>query len=218
MRSENAAGDSPLGPMELRKLVPFEPYAASYSLGWVGLEAVRYHNAPGSEIDVPPLTHHAVVLITRPPERFELRFAGVKRHAPPPTGSFEFVPAGLPALWGWRGYNDSLHVYLEPALLTRVAAEVFGLDPARMAVPPLDGLELPHLRIAMEAVDAELAARGPGGRLAAESLANVLAVHLIRHILAPAPPVRGLDGVMPQSRLRAVVDYIEEHLGAAPTL
>src|SRR5262249_16624599 len=57
-----------------------------------------------------------------------------------------------------------------------------------------------------------------GGPLAAESLANVLAVHLIRHVLAPRSPARGRDGVLPRGRLRAVVEYIEEHLDGGPTL
>src|SRR5262249_34013209 len=71
---------------------------------------------------------------------------------------------------------------------------------------------------AIGAVGAELAAGGAGGRLASESLANVLAVHLIRHILAPRRPERRRDGALPRGRLRAVVEYIEEHLDASPSL
>jgi len=100
----------------------------------------------------------------------------------------------------------------------RVAAEAFDLDPTRLTLPPLDNLDLPFLRAAMEAVDAELTAGVAGGPLAAESLANVLAVHLIRHVLAPRRLVRGRDGTLPRGRLRAVVEYIEEHLDASPTL
>jgi AraC family transcriptional regulator len=111
-----------------------------------------------------------------------------------------------------------LHIHLEPGLVARVAAEAFDLDPARLTVPPLDGLELPQLRATMGAVGAELTAGGAGGPLAAESLANVLAVQLIRHALAPRRPARGPDGALPRGRLRAVVEYIEEHLDANPTL
>ena len=102
--------------------------------------------------------------------------------------------------------------------MARVAAEAFDLDPARLTVPPLDGLDLPQLRAAMLAVGAELTTGGAGGRLAAESLANVLAVHLIRHVLAPRRPERGPDGVLPRGRLRAVAEYVEGHLGTGPTL
>src|SRR4029077_20725641 len=83
-----------LGPIELRKLVPFEPRAASDLLGWVGLEAARYREGPASEINLSPLTHNALALITRRPEKLDLRYEGVKRHVPPPAGSISVVPAG----------------------------------------------------------------------------------------------------------------------------
>jgi AraC family transcriptional regulator len=70
----------------------------------------------------------------------------------------------------------------------------------------------------MSAVDCELTTGGAGGPLAAESLANVLAVHLIRHVLAPRQPARRRDGTLPRARLRAVAEYVEEHLDAALTL
>src|SRR5262249_24566959 len=40
----------------------------------------------------------------------------------------------------------------------------------------------------------------------------------IRHVLAPRSPARGRDGTLPRGRLRAVVEYIEEHLDPGPTL
>jgi AraC family transcriptional regulator len=201
----------------LRKVVPFEASAASERLGWVGLEAARYRAAPSSEIDLAPLTHHTLVLITGPPEELDLRYEGVQRHAPPPAGAILLIPAGSSARWRWRGDKDSLHIYLEPGLVARVAAEAFDLDPARLTVPPLDGVDLPQFRAAMGAVDCELTAGDAGGPLAAESLANLLAVHLIRHVLAPRQPERGPDGALPPGKLRAVVEYVEEHL-AGPTL
>jgi AraC family transcriptional regulator len=70
----------------------------------------------------------------------------------------------------------------------------------------------------MGVVGAELASGGAGGPLAAESLANVLAVQLIRHVLAPRRPVPGTAGALSRGRLRAVVEYIEEHLHASASL
>jgi AraC family transcriptional regulator len=128
------------------------------------------------------------------------------------------VPAGTAGRVRWSGGFEWLHIYLEPGLVARVAAEAFDLDPARLTVAPLDGLDLPHLRAAMLAVDTELTSGGCGGTLAAESLANVLAVHLIRHVVAPRRPLRRRDGALPRGRLRPVVEYIEEHLDAGPRL
>jgi len=39
-----------------------------------------------------------------------------------------------------------------------------------------------------------------------------MAVHLIRHILAPRRPARRPDGALPRGRLRAVAEYIEDQL------
>jgi AraC family transcriptional regulator len=171
-----------------------------------------------AELDQPALTHHWLALFVRPPQELNLRYEGVRRHRPPPAGSIMLVPAGSPAGWRWSGRRDLLSIYLEPGLVERVAAEAFDLDPARLTVTPLDGLELPHLRAAMTAVGAELTAGGAGGSLAAESLANVLAVHLIRQVLTPRRTARRPDGALPRSRLRAAVEYIEGHLDASPTL
>jgi AraC family transcriptional regulator len=206
----------PVGPLEWRKIVPFEP-VASDRLGWVGLEAARCRVEPALECNSPALAHHRLVLFIRPSEELDLLYEGVKRHVPPPAGSISLLPAGTPAQWRFSGHRDSLHIFLEPGLVARVAAEAFDLDPARTIVPPLDGLDLPQLRATMWAVDAELTAGGAGGRLAAESLADLLAVHLIRHVLAPRRPARGRDGALPRGRLRAVVEYIEEHLDAGPS-
>jgi AraC family transcriptional regulator len=219
MRSEQPELSEPLRPLAaLRQVVPFEAEAVSDWLGWMGLQASRYRASPASELDLPALSHHWFVLFARPPEALDLLYEGAKRHVAPPAGSISVVPAGTPTLWRWRGSKDSLHIHLEPGLVARVAAEAFDLDPARLTIPSLDGLDLPHIRAAMSAVDTELAAGGAGGPLAAESLANLLAVHLIRHVLAPRQPVRGRDGTLPRGRLRSVIEYIEEHLHANPTL
>src|SRR5947209_2281420 len=211
--------DGQIGPLAaLRPVVPFDATAASDGLGWAGLQAARYRLSPASEINPPPLTHHWLVLFVRPPDELELLYDGVKRHKPPPAGAGSLIPAGSPVLWRWSGTKASFHVHLQPSLVEQVAAEAFGLDAARLTVPPLDGLDLPQVRAAMWAVDAELAAGGAGGPLAAESLANVLAVQLVRHLSSPRRPDRGRDGTLTRGRLRAVVEYVEGNLDAGPTL
>jgi AraC family transcriptional regulator len=218
MHLEAAEHVGPLAPQVDHRLAPFRPAAASDRLGWAGVEAALFNDLPDTELERHPLTHHTLVLFNRLPEVFALGYEGVSRHVPPPVGAVSVVPAGTPSRWQWRGRKSSLHVYLEPDLVTRVAAREFGLDPARAAVPPLDCLDLPPLRAALTAVEAELTAGGLGGPLAVEWLANVMAVHLIRHVLAPRQPGRRRCGALPRARLRAVVEYVEEHLDASPTL
>jgi AraC family transcriptional regulator len=218
MKQKEPGRGGPIGPVDWRKVIPFQAVAASDRLGWVGLEAARYRASTAWEYDAPALTHHRLVLVMRPPQEMELRFDGVKRHVPPPAGAVILVPAGTQGRVRWSGGFDWLHVYLEPGLVARVAAEAFDLDPARLTVPPLDSLELPPLRAVIGAVGAELTAGGAGGPLAAESLANVMAVHLLRHVLAPRSPAHGRDGTLPRGRLRTVIEFVEEHLDVGLTL
>src|SRR5262249_61428170 len=121
-------------------------------------------------------------LASLPPREVARGFGGVKRPVPPPAGALIRVPAGIQGQVRWNGGFDWLHIYLDPRLVDRVAAEAFDLDPARLTVPPLAALDHPQLRAAMWAVDAEMSAGGVGGKLAAESLANILAVQLIRQV------------------------------------
>ena len=154
MRREEPMHGGPIGPYDWLKKFPGEPFAASDRLGWVGLKATAHHATPAFEFHPPALTHHMFILFAQPPVDLDLLYEGVKRHVPPPAGSISLVPSGSPARVRSSGRKDQLHIFLEPGLVERVAAEAFDLDPARLTIPPLDGLELPHLRAAMTAVDA----------------------------------------------------------------
>ena len=70
----------------------------------------------------------------------------------------------------------------------------------------------------MLAVSDELSVEGGGDRLATESLANLLAVHLIRNASALRPPARRTDSALPRTKLRAVIEYIDEYLDTDLTL
>jgi AraC family transcriptional regulator len=218
MRQQEPGLSGPIAPLELIKHFPGEPCAASDRRQWVGLEALRYRDQPPNEAHQPPLTHHTLLLFLHTPKEFEAQYDGVNRVVPLRTGSILVVPAGSPARWRWSSHSDSLHVFLQPELVARVAAEAFEFDPARVLLPPLDGLDFPQLRAAMLAVNDELTADAAGGRLVAESLANVLAVQLIRSAYAPRPPALRTAGALAQRKLHAVVEYVEEHLDAGLTL
>ena len=169
MPHQEAGLNRPLATLELIAQFPGVPCASSDRRRWVGLEALRYRDQPPNEALQPPLTHHTLLLFMHAPKEFEVRSEGISRVVPPPPGSILVVPAGTPAQWRWSTQSDSLHIFLEPGLVARVAAETFELDPARASVHPLDGLNLPQMRAAMLAVNDELTTDAAGGRLAAES-------------------------------------------------
>jgi AraC family transcriptional regulator len=211
----------PLHPLDLNDSYPAlreNILATSYGMGWKGLQAVRLKSHGAESCAVITRSTHGLGLSIRPPEKMELRYEGVERDVPLPAGSISVVPAGSSVLSRWQGSSDSLLIYLAPSLVTQTAAESFELDPSRTVVPPLDGLNLPELRSWMLAVDAELKSGGAGGPLMAESLANILAVHLIRHTTGARRLPASADGGLPRRKLRTVIEYIMENLEGSPTL
>jgi len=219
MRQEEYGHSGPLEPFEeVDKIVPFKPEVTSERLEWAGLGAARFRAVPDCGLRVPIITYHQLFLFRRPPEKLSLVYEGVHRHVPPPAGAISLMPTGSPTLWQWSGRADTLLIFLDPKLVARVAAEKFDLDPARLTVPLLDAVDLPELRTAMQAVDAELNVGDDGGPLVAELLANILAVQLIQHIWAPRRRAPKQDGPLAQKKLRTVIEYIEAHLNASPTL
>jgi AraC family transcriptional regulator len=202
-----------------QRFVPVAPSATSDGMRWNALQAARYLNSPVSgEFSLPPVSRHKLVLTIRPAERLHVRYDGVRLDRPPVAGSINVIPAGSSVQWRREGSMDALFIHLEPSLVARVAAESFDFDSSRTVLPPLHGLNVPELRSAMLAVDAELRAGGAGGSLLAESFANVLAVHLIRYVTGVRRELASADGILPRHKLRRVVEYIMENLEGSPTL
>src|SRR5262245_1193571 len=135
MQQEEPGRGGPLAPLDLRKIAPIEEAAASDRLGWVGLDAARYCEAPAFEFNPPAITHHRLVLYTRPPEQLDLMYEGVKRHVPPPAGAISLVPAGSPHRVRSSGCKDALHLCLRPGLVEVGAAVSFALSAAAVIRP-----------------------------------------------------------------------------------
>jgi AraC family transcriptional regulator len=207
-------------PDERLGALPAAPIATSGPLRWPGLRVEHFRDTPNFDLDLPGQTHHLLSLYLRPPERMGIWCEGLEWEAPPPPGSILVLPAGHARRAYWRGPTESVHVHLDPGLISRVAAEALDLDPGRVALPAIGALSHPRLQATILALDAELADGAAGDRLVAESLANVLAVDLIRHL---APAERAAQAQRPRGglsvrKLRAALEYIEGHLDSELTL
>jgi AraC family transcriptional regulator len=132
-----------------------------------------------------------------------LRIVGTQRR-----GSICVLPSGLTHKAQIGGPCEHVALYVDPALINRAAAasNVSG----RYEVVERYTRADPIIANIGNALLAELDSEGISGRLYAESLANVLAVHLLRHYTTEGPKPQHAGGLSDQ-KLRRVEGFIAEN-------
>jgi AraC family transcriptional regulator len=191
----------------------------SAARGWPGIEVARFTGF--DEISIPPLPKHHVVIYLNPhpldlTQRLDDQFRRERVH----HGEVAIIPAGTPWEWGFKGTTESdlLPLCLEDAFLREVAQSV-EIDPDEVELVPLLGVrDLQIERIGLS-LKAEVEADGlVGGKLYAESLANALAIHLIRdHSSLGRKATRKVEGEehngdLSKRALKSAIDYIGDNL------
>ena len=209
------AAPRPISPDEWYSNVPFAFAHSSTALGWSGVRVEDEPDMPASEVIEPPLANLLLILHGRvATEGASLRCGEAAFEGTGSPQSLTVLPPGVESRWRWANACDCTQYHLTPALVGRVAQEAFDLDPARLLFPVVFyDRSHPSVLAAQAALRDELLGGGAGGRLCAESLATVLAVHLIRH-LACGPTVRGLTGVLARHIVKAVEEFVMDNLDA----
>jgi AraC family transcriptional regulator len=142
----------------------------------------------------------------------EMWTAGGMRAAAQGRGGVCLIPSGEPFATRVGGDTECLGIYLDPALVERAARDA---DAARRFEVVARSAPRDHLvsRVGM-ALLAEMDAGAPGSRLYAESLANVLAVHVLRNYTAAGAEPRRFTGGLSGAKLRRVLSYIADNHGS----
>jgi len=139
----------------------------------------------------------------------EMRTAGGLRASAQGRGGVCVIPSGEPFSSRVGGDTECLGIYLDPALVERVAQDA---DPSgRFQVVARSNPRDPLVNRVGMALLAEMDSEAPGGRLYAESLANVLAVHVLRNYAAVGAEPGRVKGGLGGRRLRRVLSYIAEN-------
>lgn len=210
----------PLSPDDRLGHLPYAFRHSSATLGWHGLRVEYDTRQPGSDFVHPPLECLMLVLTGEIfPERTDHRCDDARYHGTGLPHAVNLLPPGVESRWRWRNTGnstDTTHYQLSPALIAKAAEEAFDFDPARVHFPVrYYDRSSPEVIGALAALRHELVTGGPGGRLCAESLANVLIVQLIRQMSsrhALTAVIRGSGGRLARHALREVEEYIQAHL------
>lgn len=194
---------------------------SSSGRGWNGVDAAEIVH-PQDDFETPAIPRHVIVVNLGGPFDAEERLRG--REGYMGWGGIVVLPAGTPREWHLerRGEVRHLHLYLDPALVRDVAVGA-GLDPEKAELVEALGIREPQIEHAARWLLSELRCGEVGARIYAESLANVLAVNLLRrHSSLGRSSIRKLEqertGGLPEASLRTALDYVGDNLAEDLTL
>lgn len=190
---------------------PLAPIASSESLGWTPLLVEEFQQPPGG-VDVPEsYAGHSIALCLAPrPHRIQQIIGDERYIGLYSRGDISITPADIPATYRAEGDDHFLHVQIPAEFLKSIAQEV-ELD--RSELMTNFRIRDPQLEQTLMLLRAELH-KGDHriGRLYAESLANVLAVHLLREYSSVPPRFPMYEGGLGDRKILQVSEYIQAHL------
>ncbi len=184
------------------------PFVFKRAAAWAGVRLEHYRLGKGQ---IPAHRHDEhQIIIPLGGYKGELQTAnGLHICAGAPPYSICVIPSGQHYWCRIDEESEFLSLYLDPGLVTSAAAaaqltrgaEIVERCAARDPLVSNVGL----------ALLTERSTAGLSGRLYAESLANILAIHLLRHYAAPRPELRLSNGGLTGFKLRRVTEFITEN-------
>lgn len=183
------------------------PFVEKRGAAWGAVRIEHYRLRAG---ELPEHSHREhLLLLSLSGCSGEMWTAGGLRASAQGRGGVCVIPSGEPFGTRVGGDSEALGIYLDPGLVERAAreTETAGRFEVVARSNPRDTVVS---SIGM-ALLAEMEAQAPGSRLYAESLANVLAVHVLRHYTAAGVEPRRFGGGLAGWRLRRVLSFIAEN-------
>ncbi|HEY9665100.1 MAG TPA: hypothetical protein V6C65_42205, partial [Allocoleopsis sp.] len=202
--------------MESIALHPSEPSSlpplSSATLGWEHLRVEQCQYPPGEATCGEEEDHTIYLSLASRPIRLLQIQAGKTYSGLYSKGDFSITPAKTPIFARWEGVDHYLQIRIADRFVQRVAQESLSMNVDRLEFLSEFRVRDPHLESIAMLLLAELKPDHLGGKLYIESLANVLAVHLLRHYAATKPRLPVYEGGLPERHLLQVLDYIHDHL------
>ena len=127
-------------------------------------------------------------------------------------GDISITPVETSLFARWDRADHCLQIRILSGFVQDIARETLSADPDRLELiseSKTRDLQIESIGMMMLS---ELNQQGSGDKLCAESLSNVLAVHLLRQYSTRKPQLKVYEGGLPKRQLLQIVDYIDEHL------
>ncbi len=183
--------------------------------GWENIRVEHLQNPAGEG----PYHHedgHTLFMSLAPRPIYYLQAQADKTH----TGLYRkgdllITPANTPLFVRWEGDENCLQIQLTDQFLKRIATETFNGDADRLQLLPTFQQRDAQVEAIANLILTEFQQNRSGNQLYVDSLANILAVNLLRQFATTKPQLSMYQGGLPQRKLMRVLDYIEAHLDQA---
>ena len=187
------------------------PLLTSHAARWNGIYLEEHYQLPyQTKPEKYALQHNIVISIATAPSLGGRILDGRTNRQPIVPGDVVIVPATV-SHQTWSDTDRKFIILsLEPTQFSRAIYE--ANDPDSVELLPLFPKSDPLIYQIGLALKSELEAGGVGGCLYVETMANALAVHLLRHYTSKKFSVRNYSGGLSKAKLKQVIDYINEYL------
>jgi AraC family transcriptional regulator len=188
------------------------PQLSSQDRGWEYIWVEQFQH-PAGECQIQSRNEHTICLSLAPrPVRLVQILGGKTSQGLYGKGDISITPAQMSFFGRWDGDDNYLQIRIAARFIQTVATEALQLNADRLElVPEFQTRDRQIESIGMMLL-AELQQDNLGGRLYIDSLANVLAVHLIRQYTTTKTELPIYAGGLSNRQVRHIFDYIDENL------
>jgi AraC family transcriptional regulator len=188
------------------------PVLSSRNQGWGNILVEQFQHAAGEGNTYYNHEHSICLSLSSRPVGMLQTQGGKTQTGTYIKGDFCITPASTPFFARWESDDRFLQIRLAADFVRNIASETVSTDADRLELIPQFKLRDPQMAAIAQMFLTELQPENSGSRLYVESLANVLAVHLIRKYVATQLQIPLYAGGLSQHQLSQVLDYFHDHL------
>jgi AraC family transcriptional regulator len=198
-----------------KQVVPRSPILWSQAVV-ADIVRVERHLQPANESSECCLPNYLISIHLGQPIQLERTADGQRSNELLSEGDIMISPPYLHRKLAWDNEAEFLLLRLEPKLFASAIYEAVDADQVQI-VPQLK-IRDPLIQQIGLTLKSELEVNGLSDRLYAESMANALAVHLLRRYPTQKQNIQDYAGGLPKHKLQQAIDYIQAHLAVDVSL
>lgn len=190
--------------------VAYKPPIISGASNWEDI-SIEQHHLPAFESPEICLRQHSIAIQLGKNYQIDWRLAGGKLHTTQMRkGVIGITPKGIPTQARWFEDVDFLLISLNSNLFHQVIGDSIDCDSIEI-IPQrgVDDSQIFHLGMALQG---EITAGCPSGNIFAESIANALAVRILKNYSLVNSKITESEIELSQQQLQQVIDYINDNL------